>query len=184
MSEQPESTRADLAHHQSTPDEAQRTLASFAELVTLMMRSQKHRHAFLAELDWLVTPAIATRQYSVAQAQQDDRKVSAPVAAIMWASVSPEVDARLSEGRKSPRLRPSEWLSGQIPWLIETIGDPRAASILLKRLVETRFSRTGIKTIVKNNGEYAVQVIGKAGEERRDAVRRPDHTAAAADPSN
>lgn len=184
MSEQPESTRVDLAHLQSTADEPQRALASFAEVVTLMMRSHKHRHAFLAELDWLLTPAIATRQFSVAQAQQNDGKVSTPVAAIMWASVSPEVDARLSEARESPRLRPSEWLSGQIPWLIETIGDPRAASMLLKRLVETRFSGTGVKTIVNNNGQYAVQVIGKAGEERKEVAQQSDHTPRAADKSN
>jgi cytolysin-activating lysine-acyltransferase len=152
-------------------DEARRLMASFGELVTLMMRSPRYRHTFLAELDWLVAPAIATRQFSVAEARPDGADFTAPVAAIMWACVSPEVDARLSEARERPRLRPSEWRSGQIPWLIETIGDPKAAAFLLKRLTETRFADTGVKTMVHADGKFTVELARSTVGEARDAFK-------------
>ena len=139
-------------------DEPRRMMTSFGQIVTLMMRSAKYRHAFLAELDWLVAPAVATRQYSVAESQPNGADLAMPVAAIMWACVSPEVDARLSEARERPRLRPSEWRSGQIPWLVETVGDAKAAAILLKRLVEGRFAETGVKTIVQVDGKFKVEI--------------------------
>jgi hemolysin-activating ACP:hemolysin acyltransferase len=133
-------------------------LASFGEIVTLMTRSPRHRHAFLAELDWLVAPAIATRQYSVAHAQTGQAGIAAPVAAILWACVSPEIDARLVAAGERPRLRPSEWRSGEIPWLIDAIGDPRATAVLLKRLTETRFAEAGVKTVVQKDGKHVVEV--------------------------
>jgi hemolysin-activating ACP:hemolysin acyltransferase len=155
----------------ATSDEARRLMASFGEMVTLMMRSPRYRHTFLAELDWLVAPAIATRQFSVAEAQPDGATFAAPVAAIMWACVSPEVDARLSEARERPRLRPGEWRSGQIPWLIETIGDSKAAAFLLKRLVETRFADTGVKTMVHADGKFTVEIARSSAEASGDAVK-------------
>jgi hemolysin-activating ACP:hemolysin acyltransferase len=140
-------------------------MASFGEIVTLMMRSPRYRHSFVAELDWLVAPAIATRQFSVAESQPDGATFAAPVAAIMWACVSPEVDARLSEARARPRLPPAEWRSGQIPWLIDTIGDPKAAAFLLKRLTETLFATTGVKTMVETGGKYSVEVARSSGQQ-------------------
>jgi hemolysin-activating ACP:hemolysin acyltransferase len=151
------------------PDESRRMMAAFGEIVTLMTRSARYRHTFLAELEWLVGPAIATRQYSVAETQPDAASVAMPVAAIMWACVSPEVDARLSDARERPRLRPTEWRSGQIPWLIETIGDPKAAAILLKRLVESRFADTGVKTMVQSDGKFKVEVA-RSGAVKREAA--------------
>jgi hemolysin-activating ACP:hemolysin acyltransferase len=159
-------------NERSNSDEARRLMASFGEIVTLMTRSPRYRHSFLAELDWLVTPAIATRQYSVAESKPDGASFATPIAAIMWACVSPEIDARLSEAGERPRLRPGEWRSGPIPWLIDTIGDPRAAAVLLKRLADTRFPDTGVKTMVQANGKYTVELARSAGDQAPAPVKR------------
>lgn len=154
----------------TSPDEARRMMASFGEIVTLMTRSTKYRHAFLAELDWLVMPAVATRQYSVAEKLADGSKTMIPVAAIMWACVSPDVDARFSGAGERPRLRPNEWRSGEIPWLVETIGEPKAAALLLKRLVETRFPDVGVKTMIKTGDKYTVEVARGSAVPTADAA--------------
>jgi hemolysin-activating ACP:hemolysin acyltransferase len=64
----------------------------------------------------------------------------------LWASVSPEVDKRLSENLNTPvRLRPDEWKSGDIMWLVEAVGDARALLPLLKQLDETAFKGLTVK---------------------------------------
>ncbi|MEO1205118.1 MAG: toxin-activating lysine-acyltransferase [Pseudomonadota bacterium] len=44
---------------------------------------------------------------------------------ITWARVSTDVDTRMSEiaGKQPLRLRPDEWTSGEIYWLIDAVGD-------------------------------------------------------------
>ena len=42
----------------------------------------------------------------------------------LWANLSPEVDARLTQNLAAPiKLRPDEWRSGPILWLVDIIGD-------------------------------------------------------------
>ena len=59
-----------------------------------------------------VTP-ILTKQYKL---YFQGKK---PVGFVAWARVSPEVDARLKAGHA--RLKPQEWTSGDIYWLIHSI---------------------------------------------------------------
>ena len=69
-----------------------------------------------------------------------------PVAVALWASVSAEVDRRLSTDLAPPmRLRPDEWRSGDTLWLIEVIGDPKAVPHLMAELREKVFSGKQLK---------------------------------------
>ena len=62
-------------------------------------------------------------------------------AAAWWAYVSPEVDQRLTASREPHlKLDPKEWRSGDQPWIIEAIGDPRIVSELVKTLAERHFT--------------------------------------------
>src|SRR5262249_50333136 len=98
---------------------ALRLAVAFSQIVALLMPSPRHKHFSLADLEWLVVPALTSGQYAVAEAKIKDR-LSVPAAAVLWASVSPEVDKRLSEALNSPiRLQPAEWKSGDILWLVE-----------------------------------------------------------------
>lgn len=122
--------------------------AAFGQVVSILVRSPKHRLDFLSELEWTVMPAIAFEQYSIAEAKEQNSQRRFPVAAVMWALVSEEVDRRLSANpAQRPKLKPTEWRSGSIPWLIDAGGEPQAVSALLKSLVEQRFKETGLRMV-------------------------------------
>jgi cytolysin-activating lysine-acyltransferase len=113
------------------------------------MRSPQHRERPLADLEWLVLPAVLCGQCRVAQAQQSG--IAVPVGVALWASVTSAVDQRLSD-LSAPllRLQPDEWRSGDIPWLVELIADPPTQQALLKHLGETVFKGRGIKMRVRD----------------------------------
>ena len=106
---------------------------AFTQIVSTLMRSSAHKQHALADLQWLVLPALERGQFKIAEAKKEPNGLSVPAGFLFWASVSPEVDKRLSENLDTPtRLKPDEWNSGEILWLVETLGDPRALRTLLK----------------------------------------------------
>ena len=140
---------------------AQQINVAFAQIVTLMMRSQRFRNTFLAELEWLVAPAVATGQFLVSEVKSSPEGFPTPTAAVLWASVSEAVDARLMTSKTKPVLKPGEWASGNIPWLMESIGDPQAAGALLKKLAEGPFAKVGLKAVERQpDGQILVRVLG------------------------
>ena len=146
---------------------AQQINVAFAQIVTLMMRSQRFRHTFLAELEWLVAPAVATGQFLITEVKSAESGFPAPVAAVLWASVSEAVDARLTASGARPHLKPGEWASGGILWLIETLGEPRAAASLIKNLAEVRFANVGLKTVERQpDGKMLVRILGKPNDDK------------------
>ena len=83
------------------------------EIVILLGQSPAHRHVFVSDLDWLVGPAMALGQFRVIYSKRG------PIAFVLWASVSEEVEREFLHGRI--RLRPDEWKSGDRLWLIELV---------------------------------------------------------------
>ena len=138
-----------------------RQSVAFTQIVTLLMRSPHYRHYTLGDLEWLVIPPLVTGQYTVANTSLKQNGVTVPVAIALWASVSADVDKKLSKNLHLPiRLRPDEWRSGDVLWLIEAVGDPRAVPQLLKQLVETTFKGREVKIRVpRENGKVIVQRI-------------------------
>ena len=144
----PEPTRPGLA-----PDEikkranaAKHVAASFGEIVTLMMRSAADKSITLQDLEWMVVPALQSGQFAVAEAQARDTGAVMPVGAVLWAFVSPEVDQRLSNTLDQPtRLQPAEWRSGDIPWIVMAIGEPKLLGGLLQQLSKSVFTRQAPK---------------------------------------
>jgi len=114
--------------------------ASFGEIVTLLMHSPAHKLNAIQDLEWLVGPAIMTGQFAIVEAQAKQTGVVAPVGAVLWASVSPEIDARLSKDLNQPiRLAPAEWRSGPIPWIVLTLGDQNVVAGILRQLAANVF---------------------------------------------
>ena len=140
---------------------AMRLAASLGQIVGLMMRTPQHRQEFLGDLDWLVVPALVSNQFVVHEALDPRSGIKLPVAAVLWARVSEEVDARLTASiRNRPKLKPDEWTSGSIPWLIEVVGDQKTVRTLVKALVEKRFKETGLKTYARGaDGKPTVTVL-------------------------
>ena len=148
-----------------------RVAAAFGEIVAVLLRSPQHRHMFLADLEWLILPAIATGQFALAEARQKETGMAAPVAVLLWASVADEVDARLvsacaSVAHQQPRVRlkPAEWASGGNAWLVEAVGDPRAVKALVDQTLAGPLKGRGLKVATRGaDGKPAMQIL-RAGE--------------------
>jgi hemolysin-activating ACP:hemolysin acyltransferase len=140
---------------------SQRLSATVGELVGLMIRSPRHRDRKLSDLRWLVLPAVRAGQFALMQAQSKSQGFTAPVAAVLWARVSAEVDKRLSENLGEPiRLGPREWRSGDILWLIDAIGDERAVAALVQRLRAKEWKGKPVKARMTDaKGEVKVRLI-------------------------
>ena len=143
---------------------AVRQSVAFAQIVTVLMRSPRYRHYTLGDLEWLVVPALTTGQWRVVGAQSKQNGVSIPVAVALWAMVSAEVDKKLSENLHVPiRLRPDEWKSGDILWLVDAVGDPQVVPQLLKQLLETSFKGREAKVrAAGEDGKITVRRLGAA----------------------
>lgn len=131
--------------------------ASFGEIVGLLMRTPKLERLTLSSLEQMVVPAITTGQFMIAEAQAKDSGFMTPVAAVLWASVSEEIDRRLSDNTGEPvKLDPKDWKSGDIPWAILAAGDQRVLKALVQRIQETALKGRQLKFRSPNKGEEAV----------------------------
>ena len=115
-----QSTPTDAEHLKRLSAFSRDVSTSFGQLVSIMMRSRQHKFTMLTDLEWMILPAMATRQFRVAEGVSQDKGMALPIAAVIWASVNAEVDRRMSENLDSPvRLKPEEWRSGEHVWIIE-----------------------------------------------------------------
>jgi cytolysin-activating lysine-acyltransferase len=126
-----------------TPEEI-RFAVTFTRIVSVLTRSPHYKHYTLSDLEWLVVPPLLTGQCAVMEAKVNGRDV--PVAVALWATVSDEVDKRLSENVATPiRLRPDEWRSGDVLWLVDAVGDPKAVPILVTQIRDAIFKERTVK---------------------------------------
>lgn len=85
----------------------------FASAVLLYMRSPKHKHLFLADLEWRLLPALSLKQFRLFT------KGNQPIGLATWAMVSEEVAERLKSDVS--RIKPSDWRSGDRPVLVDLV---------------------------------------------------------------
>ena len=124
--------------------------ATFGEMVSLLMRLPQYKHYALSDLEWLVVPALLTGQFSLATAQSKTKGLTTPVGLVLWASVSAELDKRLSAAPGQPiRLQPQEWKSGDILWVILAAGDERVIQGMLKRFQEKEWAKRPVKVLAR-----------------------------------
>ncbi len=120
---------------------AKRLSSAFGDIVTLLMRSESERGRTLADLEWMVVPAMQTGQFAVAEAQAQETGVVAPMGVVLWAMVSDSVDQRLSAQLDQPmQLDPGDWKSGDIPWIVAAFGEPKVVEQLLQQLTKNVFT--------------------------------------------
>jgi cytolysin-activating lysine-acyltransferase len=146
--EQEMAASAEVASAAPQPSAIRQVDLTLGQIVMVLMRSPQHRERPLADLEWLVLPAVLSGQYRVAQAQQSGTAV--PVGVALWASVSTAVDQRLSDLSAPWRLQSDEWRSGDIPWLVELVADHPTQQALLKHLGETVFKERGVRMRVRD----------------------------------
>lgn len=157
----PPAEEANQEERQRRVAQAIRQSVAFAQIVSLLVQSPLYRHYAIADLEWLVIPPLATGMFALAEAKAQADGPAFPVAAMLWASVSPDVDKRLSENLSSPiRLRPDEWRSGEQMWVIAAVGDPRVTASLLQQLGTTTLKDRRVKfRAVGEDGKVVVKTL-------------------------
>jgi hemolysin-activating ACP:hemolysin acyltransferase len=143
--------------------QALRQSVSFAQIVSLLMRSPLYRHFAIADLEWFVIPPLATGMFALAEARAQASGPAFPAAAVLWGSVSRDVSSRLAANLNAPiRLRPDEWRSGEILWVIAGIGDPRVVTGLLKQLAASTFKGRDVHIrATASDGKPAVKLLSE-----------------------
>lgn len=138
---------------------------ALAQIVKLMLQSPNHRNFSLSDLEWMVLPALSTGQLAMAETRPDDAGIRQPLAVLFWASVSPEIDQRLSANLDAPvRLRPDEWRSGDILWITDMIGDMSTGHALVKNVVDSILAGRTVKVrSMDSAGKRIVLEINSAG---------------------
>jgi hemolysin-activating ACP:hemolysin acyltransferase len=135
--------------------------ASVGEIVAVFSRSSAHKHYSLADIEWMILPAVAAGQFYVAEAAHKERGFRAPIAVATWALVSEEVDRRLQgELSRRIRLRPDEWKSGEIGWIVDLVGATAGARQALRWLKAGPFKERSAKLVVRDaTGEARVETL-------------------------
>ncbi|MCL4765124.1 MAG: toxin-activating lysine-acyltransferase [Hyphomicrobiaceae bacterium] len=144
-----------------------RMAQAFSQVVAVLMRDPSFRNLRIADLEWLVIPPIMSGQFRLAHAQPSDAGKGAPfvpVSVALWARVSPEIDKHLSESLdQQVWLRPSQWASGDILWLMAVAGDRRAAPRFIQNLRETEFKGKPVKLRTRDaDGKVQLRVLEPA----------------------
>jgi len=120
--------------------DSRKAAALLGDVVSLLARSQHFKHYSLVDLEWLVLPALATRQFQMVEGIDPSTGARGPMALVAWANVSDDVEQRLRTSAGQPhRLRPDEWACGANAWLMLTAGDPRAIQGIFGNLAATQF---------------------------------------------
>jgi hemolysin-activating ACP:hemolysin acyltransferase len=140
---------------------AMRNSLALTQIIGVLMRSQHYRQYTLGDLDWLVIPPVMAGQFRIGEVKSKKDGATLPVAVLLWAKVSPEVDERLTKSDDPAiRLSPQEWTSGDILWLTHAAGEPRFVRHLLKQISETAFKGLAVKTRARGeDGKVVVQLL-------------------------
>jgi cytolysin-activating lysine-acyltransferase len=99
---------------------------SFGKIVMAMMLLPRYRNQTLGDVQHLVLdPLIRDRVAMAYPGNQDDNSLADVAGMAIWASVSEEADARIRDqiraGSFPVRLKPEDWNSGDINWLLDVI---------------------------------------------------------------
>lgn len=138
--------------------------ANLGNIVVIMMRSPMHKAMPLSELYELVVPAIQNNQVSIAEAYNKESGLTVPAGFALWARVSEEVDQRLSQNPSNPiRLKPDEWSSGDIFWLVDLIGEKRFVAPMLRKLNQAIFKGKPVKYLATSKDGKVVVMCESVG---------------------
>jgi hemolysin-activating ACP:hemolysin acyltransferase len=90
----------------------------------------------------------------------------APIAVATWAFVSEEVDARItSDLSRRIRLRPDEWKSGDIVWIVDLVGAPVGVANAVQWLKAGPFKERGARIVVRDaSGAKLPGSLGNVGQ--------------------
>lgn len=99
---------------------------TFGKVALAMMALPRYRHQSVADLNHILLEPLMRERVAIASAAKKEGVAVEPLTGIaFWASVSEEVDAKIREQIKAGvfpvRLKPEDWASGSINWLLDVI---------------------------------------------------------------
>lgn len=126
------------------------------------MRAPQTRDMKIADIEWLLVPALKNQQIAIAEAKLKDSPGVVPVAVLLWATVSPDVERRMTaEKSPVPHLEAADWKSGDIPWIVAALGPADILRTMIAQLVSGPLAGRRIRGRVAGaNGTVSVQEFG------------------------
>ncbi|MDK4741475.1 toxin-activating lysine-acyltransferase [Rhizobium sp. CNPSo 3464] len=107
--------------------------STFGQVVLAMSSVPRYRSQMISDLSHLVIDPLINDRVAIAT-PKTATGIEPPAIAI-WATVGAEVDARISEQTKAGvfpiRLKPEDWKSGEIVWLLDVIAPTRELATLV-----------------------------------------------------
>ena len=140
---------------------------AFTQVVGVLMRSPHYRRYTLGDLEWLVIPPLLAGQVRIGEAKADKNQGAVmPVAVVLWASVSAEVDKKLMESEEaSLKLKPEEWKSGDILWIMHAAGETRFVRQVVDELTKTTLKGRQVKVRAYDPaGKSKIHVLGASAQ--------------------
>lgn len=143
---------------------SQRFAAAFGGVIAVLMQAPSFSFYSLLDLKWLVMPALTTGQFSLAQARSKETGELKPIAVVMWASVSDDVDKRLTtEAKTEVHLKSNEWRGGTHLWVVAGVGERSVVANQIRHLRETEWRGHPVKIKVPGpDGTPVVKVLSAA----------------------
>lgn len=136
--------------------------SAFAQAISILMRAPQTRDLKLADLEWLILPALKNQQIAIAEAKLKDTPGNVPVAVLLWAMVSPDVERRMIADKSAiPRMEPGDWKSGDIPWIVAALGPADILKNVVAQLVSGPLGGRRVRGRVADaTGTIRVQEFG------------------------
>jgi cytolysin-activating lysine-acyltransferase len=108
--------QASAAKSSATPAPTDKTVSTvLGEVTWLLTQSPQHKQLAIADLEWMVMPALLLRQFKLFY----DTERNIPVGVVLFAKVSDAVAARLDAGGRLATL--DDWRSGDTVRVMATV---------------------------------------------------------------
>lgn len=139
----PETDRGAVPNNEISPEVVEKIVTlrtqvreSFGKIVMALIGLPRYRHLPLGELQATVLEPLIRDRLAIAQPRAPEKPELADIAGFaIWASVSDEVDVKIREqitaGVWPVRLKPEDWTSGKINWLLDVIAPDRKVTGLV-----------------------------------------------------
>lgn len=149
--------------HQHKVDQSRQFALALGQITTVAMHSKQHQALKLSEFRVRVVPALLNGQFALASRRDEALGVQTPVTALLWASVSDEIDLRLSQGDGVEiKLERMDWQSGPNVWVVDVFGDTTTLPGLLRQLGEKQWHGRPVKMFVREvDGRRVVRLIDR-----------------------
>jgi hemolysin-activating ACP:hemolysin acyltransferase len=119
---------------------------ALGDIVSVFAQSATHERLTLKDIGPMILPALSAGQYKVAIGQDEQTGFSRPLAAVLWARVSDDMDQTLQANPiEAARLAPDAWTGGNRIWIVEAVGAQAAIAALTSDLQKTAWRGQDVK---------------------------------------